>query len=151
MLLHTQFTSRDRVPGLEGCYLIGGTFPIGNLIPGPRNLVFADRFFFPYWSHWGFLFLLGFPHLKIKIKVSGDSKAKPFPLGDGFSKTRKSIHIFFSHFFLSFESESRQPVDRVMVHKLATPLGIEPRISSFIRGSSLNLSCVYWSTWFIDQ
>ncbi|RVW25196.1 hypothetical protein CK203_114701 [Vitis vinifera] len=34
------------------------------------------------------------------------------------------------------------PVDRVRVHKLATPLGIEPRISGFIRGSSLNLS---WS------
>ncbi|RVW68756.1 hypothetical protein CK203_062989 [Vitis vinifera] len=32
------------------------------------------------------------------------------------------------------------PVDRVRVHKLATPLGIEPRISGFIRGSSLNLS-----------
>ena len=59
---------------------------IGNMIPGPKYLVFADRFF-PYLSHWGFLFLLGFPHLKIKIKVSGDSKVKPFLLGDGFSKT----------------------------------------------------------------
>ncbi|RVW67920.1 hypothetical protein CK203_063499 [Vitis vinifera] len=34
------------------------------------------------------------------------------------------------------------PVDRVRVHKLATPLGIEPRISGFIRRSSLNLSWV---------
>ena len=33
---------------------------------------------------------------------------KTFLLGDGFSKTRKSIHIF-----LPFKSESRRPVDRV--------------------------------------
>ena len=45
MLPHTQFTSRDRVPGLEGCYLICSTFLIGNVIAGTRNLVFTDRFF----------------------------------------------------------------------------------------------------------
>ncbi|RVW73765.1 hypothetical protein CK203_057622 [Vitis vinifera] len=33
-------------------------------------------------------------------------------------------------------------VDMVKVHKLAAPLGIEPRISGFIRGSNLNLSWV---------
>ena len=144
MLLHTQFTSRDRVPGLEGCYLIEGTFPIGNLTPGPRNLVFADRFF-PYRSHWGFLFLLGFPLYKITTKSKWRLQRKTVLLEDGFSKTRKSTHIF-----LPCKSESRRPVDRVMVHKLATPLGTESRISGFIRGSNLNLNGVYWSTWFSD-
>ena len=108
MLLHTQFTSRDRVPVLEGCYLILGTFPIGNLTPGPRNLVFADRFF--HTSHWGFLFLLGFPLYKITTKSKWRLQRKTV-LEDGFSKIRKSTHIF-----LPFKSESRLPVDRVMVH-----------------------------------
>ena len=107
MLSHTQFTSRDRVPGLEGCYLICGTFLIGNLIPGPRNLVFADRFF-----HTGvigfFLFLLGFPLYKITTKSKWQLQRNTVLLEDGFSKTRKSTHIF-----VSYQSESRQPVDRV--------------------------------------
>ena len=36
MLPHTQFISRDRVSGLERCYLAWGTFPTGNLILRPR-------------------------------------------------------------------------------------------------------------------
>ena len=107
MLPHTQFTSRNRVPGLEGCYLICGTFLIGNLIPRPRNLVFADRFF-----HSGvigvFLFLLGFPLDKITTKSKWQLQRKTVILEDGFSKIRKSTHIS-----LSYKSESRQPVDWV--------------------------------------
>ena len=44
MLQCTQFTSRDRIPGLKGCYLVWGTFLIGNLIPGPKNLVLRTVF-----------------------------------------------------------------------------------------------------------
>ena len=107
MLPHTQFTSRDRVPGLEGCYLICGTFLIGNLIPGPRNLVFVDRFF-----HTGvigvFCSYLVFPFIKITTKSKWRLQRKTVLLEDGFSKIRKSTHIF-----LSYKSESRRPVDRV--------------------------------------
>ena len=53
--------------------------------------------------------LLGFPHLKIKIKVSDDSKVKPFLLGDGFYKTRKSTHIFFSHFSFNLKASRAGP------------------------------------------
>ena len=78
------------------------------MIPGPRNLVFVDRFFHTVVIG-VFLFLLGFPLYKItKKKVSGDSKEKMFLLGDGFSKIQKSTHILFS-----FKSELRRPVDRV--------------------------------------
>ena len=108
---------------------------------------FADRFF--HTRVIGVFFgsyMFFFPFSKIKIKVSGDSEAKLFLLGDGFFKIRNSTHIFFS-----FLKASRAgPLDRVMVHKLATPLGIEPRISGFIRGSNLNLNGVYLSTWFSD-
>ena len=106
MIPHTQFTSRDRIPGLEWCYLICGTFLIGNLIPGPRNLVFADRFF-----HIGVIgvwFLLGFPIYKITTKSKWRLQRKTILLEDEFSKIRKSTHIF-----LSYKSESRRPVDRV--------------------------------------
>ena len=107
MLPHTQFTSRDRVMGLEGCYLICGAFLIGNLIPGPRNLVFADRFF-----HTGvigvFLLLLGFPLYKITTKSKWRLQRKTVFLEDGFSKLENQ-----PTFFLSFKSESRRPMDRV--------------------------------------
>ena len=145
MFLHTQFTSRDRVPGLEGCYLIEGTFSIGNLTPRPINLVFAYRFF--HTKVIGvFLFLLGFHLYKITTKSKWRLQRKTVLLEDGFSKLENQ-----RTFFLSFKSESRRHVDRVMVHKLATPMGIEPRISGFIRGSNLNLNGVYWSTWFSDR
>ena len=59
--------------------------------------------------------------------------------------------IFSPHMHYVLIHEECCLVDQERVHKLATPLGIEPRISSFIRGSNLNLIWVYWSTWFIDQ
>ena len=107
MLPHTQFTSRDRVPGLEGCYLICGTFLIGNLIPGPRNLVFADRFFHT-GVIGGFLFLLGFPLYKITTKSKWRLQRKTVLLEDGFSNFENQ-----PTFFLSFKSESSRPVDLV--------------------------------------
>ena len=51
MLRCTQFTSRDRISSLEGCYLAWDTFLIGNLIPEPKNLVSGPLF--PNWSHLG--------------------------------------------------------------------------------------------------
>ena len=79
------------------------------MIPGPKNLVFADRFF-PYWSHWGFLFLLGFPHLKIKMKSKWRLQTKTIPLGERiFQKSKQTNFPIFLH----FKSESRWPVDRV--------------------------------------
>ena len=120
MLPHTQFTSRDRVPGLEGCYLICGTFLIGNLIPGPRNLVFADRFFHT-GVIGGFLFLLSFPLYKITTKSKWRLQRKTVLLEDGFSKIRKSTHIF-----LSYKSESRRPVDRVWSTNWRLHWGLNP-------------------------
>ena len=107
MLPHTQFTSRDRVPGLEGCYLICGTFLISNMIPGPRNLVFAYRFL--HTRVIGvFCSYLVFALYKITTKSKRQSQRKTILLEDGFSKIRKSTNIF-----LSYKSESRRPVDRV--------------------------------------
>ena len=78
MILCTQFISRDRVPGLEGCYLAWGTFPIGNLILEPKNLVFVNRFFLIE-DNEGFLFLLHFPQLKKKEKkVATLNKIVPY-------------------------------------------------------------------------
>ena len=112
MLLHTQFTIRDRVPGLEGCYLIRGTFPIGNLIPGPRNLVFADRFF-SILESLGFFVLTWFSPFKNKNKSKWRLQSKTVPpLGRIFQNSKINPHFLFT-FFLPFKSESRRSVDRV--------------------------------------
>ena len=51
------------------------------------------------------------------------------------------IMIILSGFSLYNQRQTVAPAHGSgRVHKLATPLGIEPRISGFIRGSSLNLS-----------
>ena len=65
MLQCTPFISKDRTPYLKGCYLVWGTFLIGNLIPETRNL--TDCFFLTGVIE-GFLFLLNFPHFKNKNK-----------------------------------------------------------------------------------
>ena len=54
------------------------------------------------------MFLLGFPLYKITTKGKWRHQRKTVLLEDGFSKIRKSIHIF-----LPFKSKSRRPVDRV--------------------------------------
>ena len=105
MIPCTQFISRDPVLGLEGCYLAWGTFLIGNLIIEPRNLVFVDHFFLTGVNE-GLFFLLNFPHLKIKIKVSGDSKQKRSSLVMDFPKLKNQLTF-------SSNSESRRHVDRV--------------------------------------
>ena len=94
------------------------------------------------------MFLLNFPHFKNKIKSKWRLQATPFLTGGGFFKTGKlncCIHSFH------LKASRVGPEDQVRVHKLATLLGIEPRISGFIRRSNLNLSWVYRSTWFFDQ
>ena len=91
----TQFTSRDRTPGLEGCDLAWGTFLIGNLIPIPRNWVSRTVIS---WleSLRGFCSYLIFPISKIKIKVSGDSKQNHSSSGTDFPKLKN--RVFSTHF-----------------------------------------------------
>ena len=112
MLPHTQFTSRDRVPGLEGCYLILSTFLIGNLILGPRNLVFADRFF-SILESLGFFVLTWFSPFKNKDKSKWRLQSTTVPpLGRIFQNSKINPHFLFT-FSFHFISESRRPVDRV--------------------------------------
>ena len=99
MLQCTKFTSRDRISSLEGCYLAWGTFLIGNLIPGPRNLVLRTAFS---WleSLRGFCSYLILPiSKKIKIKSKWWLQTKSFLIGNGFSKTQKP---FFLHTIIFF-------------------------------------------------
>ena len=67
------------------------------------------------------MFLLGFPLYKITTKSKWRLQRKTILLEDGFSKILKSTHIF-----LPFKSESRRPVDRVMVHSKLSPRYIGP-------------------------
>ena len=82
------------------------------MIPGPINLVFADRFFSILESLGFFVLTWFFPFKnKDKSKWRLQSKTVP-PLGRIFQNSKINPHFLFT-FSFHFRSESRRPVDRV--------------------------------------
>ena len=82
------------------------------MIPGPRNLVFADRFF-SILESLGFFVLTWFSPFKNKNKSKWRLQSKTVPpLGRIFQNSKINPHFVFT-FFLPFKSESRRSVDRV--------------------------------------
>ena len=107
--------------GFRGVLPPRGTFPISNLIPGPRLGFLKDMLFPKLWSHFlGFFFLVLFS-LQNKNKIGGDSNFSKINFSQIKSESRRSSGDAREKCGSTVEDMVRNVVIKDMGEHMSTP------------------------------